>query len=165
MNIIAIKEMRNDERIWQKYYNDFTHHYLHLSATPDSLEHRLLQLTFTDTLRDFIEMKAIAAHCYLHLFQLDLAKIVALLKSLGQLHVPTLNEQMLYPKDSQKSALDNSRISRFVTGTLFAALVNAIRNKDGGFHSLQKWFNIYRDMVGLYHNAGIATFCYVRLAT
>ena len=155
--------MKNDERMWQKYYNDFTHYYLHLDATPDSLEYRLLYLTFTNTLRDCNEMKTIAAHCYLHLFQLDLAKVVASLKPLTQLHMLKLDKQSLYPKHSEDSliaALEastdefgtskfSSCVSDFLINLLFKVLVNIITSEDDSCRaaSLQKWFNVYRDMV------------------
>ena len=146
--------------MWQKYYNDFIHYYLNFSTTPDRLEHRLLQLTFTNTLRDYNEAKAIAVHCYLHLFQLNLAKVVASLKPLGQLQVLKFNQQLLYPKDAShslvttlqasKSALDISSISNFLIHLLFKVLVNVIASKDDNYRvpTLQKWFVAYRDMVG-----------------
>lgn len=164
MSAIAIKEMGNDEIIWQKYFNDFTHHYLHLSATaPDSLEHKLVQLTFSDMLRSYNVMKAIAVHCYLHLYQLDLAKVIASLKPLGQLELLKVDEQSLYPGDPEyslvanlqtsRTALGSSSISKFVVDSLFAVLVNAIysRDKNSKLSLLHKWFSSYRDMVSSYY--------------
>ena len=160
MSAIAIMEMENDEQIWQKYFNDFTHYYLHLSgASPDDLEHKLVKLTFTDVLNNYSKMKSIAIHCHVHLNQLDLAKVVASLKPLGQLEEFKSDEDSLYPEDPEyslvgtfhtsKSALGSSSISKFVIGSLFAALVNAIysKDKDNRLCSIQKWFNSYRDMV------------------
>ena len=160
MSAIAIKEMGNDEAIWQKYFNDFTHHYLHLSAAAaDSLEHKLVQLTFTDILRNYNIMKAIAIHCYMHLYQLDLAKIVASLKPLGKLEVLKMNDESLYPGDPEyslvatlqtsKTALGSSSISKFVVASLFGVLVNAIysRDRNSRLSLLHKWFSSYRDMV------------------
>ena len=157
--------MKNDEKMWQKYYNDFSYYYLHLYATPDSLEHRLLHLTFTNTLlKHFNEIKAIAAHCYLHLFQLDLAKVVASLKPLRQLHVLKLSQQPSYPKYSEDSLITalevspnefgtskfGSGVSKLLINLLFENLVNVISSEDASYRlaSLQKWFNAYRDMVG-----------------
>ena len=143
--------------MWQKYYNDFIHCYLNFSETPDSLKHRLLQLTFTNTLRDYNKAKAIAVHCYLHLFQLNLAKVVASLKPLGQLQV---HQRLFYPKDAghslittlqaSHSTLDISSISNFLINLLFEVLVNVITSKDDSYRipTLQKWFVAYRDMVG-----------------
>ena len=99
-------------------------------------------------------MKAIAVHCYMLLYQLDLAKIVASLKPLGQLEELKLNEQSLYPGDSlvttlQMSALGSSSVSKFVIDSLFSVLVNVIysRDKNNRLSLLQKWYNSYRDMV------------------
>ena len=158
MSAIAIKEMGNDNALWQKYFNDFTHQYLHLSAsTPDNMENKLVQLTFTDVLRKYGVMKAITVHCYMLLYQLDLAKIVASLKPLGQLEELKLNEQSLYPGDPQyslmttlqTSALSSSSVSKFVINSLFSVLVNVIYSKDKSnrLSLLQKWYNSYRDMV------------------
>ena len=160
MSGIAIIEMENDEQIWQKYFIDFIHHYLHLSGvSPDDLEHKLVQLTLADVLKNYSKMKPIAIHCHIHLNQLDLAKVVGSLKPLGQLEELKLVENSLYqgePKYSlvaalhtPKSALGSSSISKFVIDSLFAALVNAISNKDKGSRlcSIQKWFGSYRDMV------------------
>ena len=162
MSAIAIKEMGNDEALWQKYFNDFTHQHLHLTATaPDNIENKLVQLTFTDVLRKYSVMKAIAVHCYMFLYQLDLAKIVASLKPLGQLEELKGNEQSLYPGDPQssllttietsKSALGSSSVSKFVIDSLFSVLVNVIYSKDKSkrLSLLQKWYNSYRDMVSI----------------
>ena len=160
MSAIAIKEMGNDEALWQKYFNDFTHQYLHLSTTtPDNIESRLVQLTFTSVLRKYSVMKAITVHCYMFLYQLDLAKIVASLKPLGQLEELKGNEQSLYPGDTQGSVvttfqtltLGSSSVSKFVIDSLFSVLVNVIYSKDktNRLSLLQKWYNSYRDMVSI----------------
>ena len=154
MSAIAIKEMGNDEALWQKYFNDFTHQYLYLSATAsNNIENKLVQLTYADVLRKYSVMKAIAVHCYMFLYQLDLAKIVASLKQLEKL------EQSLYPGDPQyslvttlqtsKSAQDSSSVSEFVIDSLFSVLVNVIYSKDKSnrLSLLQKWYICYRDMV------------------
>ena len=160
MSAIAINEMGNDETLWQKYFNDFTYHHLHLSATAaDSIEKKLVQLTFSDVLRNYSVMKAVAVHCYMHLYQLDLAKIVASLKPLGQLEELKVNEQSLYPTDPEssfvatfqasKSALGSSSVSKFVIDSLFSILVNVIysRERSSRLSLLQKWYSSYRDMV------------------
>ena len=155
MSAIAIKEMDNDDTFWQKYFNDVTHQYLHLSTTaPDNIENKLVQLTFTGVLREYSVMKAIAVHCYMLLYQLDLAKIVASLKPLGQLEELKLNEQSLYPGDPQCSSVTTLQMSalgssKFVIDSLFSVLVNVIysRDKNNRLSLLQKWYNSYRDMV------------------
>ena len=166
LSTTAVKEMGNDEVMWQKYCSDFIHYYLHLYAAPDSLEHRVLQLTLTNTLTGYSKMKPIAVHCYLHLFQLDIAKVVVSLKSIRQLQVLELNQQLLYQKDAEaslvialqasKSTLDGSSISNFIRSIskflidlLFEVLINSITCKDNRLASLQKWFIAYRDMVSL----------------
>ena len=160
MSAIAITEMENNEQMWQKYFNDFIHHSLHLSGvSPDDLEHKLVQLTFTDVLKNYSEMKPIAIHCHIYLNQLDLAKLVASLKPLGQLEELKTDADSLYQSNPEyslvrtlhtpKSALGSSSISKFVIDSLFAALVNTVYSKDKGNRLcfIQKWFSSYRDMV------------------
>lgn len=157
MSAIAIEEMRNDETLWQKYYNDFTYHYLHLLADSDRLEHKLLQITFFDVFNTYSDMKAIAAHCYMYLYQLDLAKVVAKLKPLGKLSALKEGQESLYPRNPETSFIATIQktkatkfinISKYVIESLFAVLVNAIYSEDDErLSSLLKWFNSYRDMV------------------
>ena len=159
MSAVAIKEMQNDESMWQKYYNDFTNYFLHMSSAPNSIEHQLLQLTFDDVLHSYKEMKAIAAHCYIHLYQLDLAKVVALLKPLGQLHIVRDDQASLYPENPEytfvstlqaSKAIPGSKdISKFVIESLFAVLINAVYSKGDRMSQLQQWYTSYRDMVSL----------------
>lgn len=158
MSAIAIKEMKTNEITWQKYYNDFVYYYLHLSANPDSIEHKLLQKTL---FKNYNEMKAIAAHCYMYLYQLDLARMVASLKSLGQLQVLNEGQESGGEGSSLVDTLEtskddtNSSISKFVIKSLFAALIKAICSKDSKskLRILQQWFNSYRDMVSPCINA------------
>ena len=166
MSAIAISKMRNDESVWKKYYNDFICHYVHLSADRDSLEHKLLDITFCDIFKS-CRIKAIAVHCYIHLNQLDLAKIVALLKSLGQLKVHKEAHKSLYPIDPESTFIDrlmtdkrvtHTSVSKFVIESLFAVLVDTVfkthskkiqfgKTSSYRLSILQKWFNSYRDMV------------------
>ena len=157
MSAIAIIEMENHKEIWQKYFDDFVHHHLHLSAASSDLEQKLVQLAFTDVLSIHNKMKAISIHCHMHLNHLDLAKVVASMKPLGQLAELKINKHPLCPRDSEdslmatlyrsKSALGNSSISKFVIDSLFTVLVDAIYSNSNKFCSLQKWYNSYRDIV------------------
>lgn len=168
LSTVAIKAMRKEDIIWKKYFNDFVYYYLHLNAAPDSLEYLLLQLTFTDILRDYNE-KAVAAHCYLHLFQLSLAKLVILLRPLSQLQMHKLPEDA---EDSLSTALeaslDNSNNSKFgsivlkfLIGSLFEALTDIIKSNDCNYQlmSLQRWFIAYSDMVS-HHNDSLCSYIF-----
>ena len=161
MSAIAIKEMNNHEVLWQRYYKDFVYHYLYLSANPDDLEHKLLQITFSDLFNNYSEMKVIAAHCYIYLCQLDLGKIVALLKSLGTLQTHDKSQESLYQGDPESFLIatlwtskhfTNSSISKFVIDSLFAVLIDTMysNESDSRLSTLQKWFKNYRDTVSSY---------------
>ena len=157
MSAIAITEMENHKEIWQKYFNDFVHHHLHLSAASSDLEQKLVQLTFTDVLSIHNKMNAIVIHCHMHLNHLDLAKVVASMKPLGQLAELKTDKHPLCPRDPEdslmatlhtsKSALGSSNVSKFVIDSLFTALVDAIYSNSSKFCSVQKWYNSYRDTV------------------
>ena len=162
MSAIAIKEMNNHKEMWQIYYKDFAYHYLHLSANPDDLEHKLLEIAFSDIFKSYSEMKVIAAHCYTYLCQLDLGKIVALLKSLGKLQIPKEGQESLYQGDPESFFIatlwtskhfTNSSISKFVIESLFADLINTMYSNDSNsrLSTLQKWFKNYRDTVSPYN--------------
>ena len=169
MSAVAIKEMQNDEKLWQKYYNDFTNYFLHMSSAPNSIEHKLLQLTFTDVLNTYSEMKPIAMHCYIHLYQLDLAKVVAFLKPLGQLHIVRDDQASLYPGDPEytfvstlqatKAVPGSKNISKFVVESLFAVLINAVYSKNDRISRLRQWYSSYRDIVSLLLTITLQIYC------
>ena len=173
MSAIAIKEMNDHEVMWQKYYNDFIYHYLYLSANPDDLEHKLLEISFSNVFSKYKEMKVIAAHCFIHLYQLDLAKIVALLKSLRKLKVFEDTQKSVYlgkpelaflAKVWEAKRFTDNNISKFVIESLFAVLVNTIYSRDSKnrLSILQKWFNSYRDMVSSCNKCMHVVKCTVR---
>ena len=152
-------EMQSDQEIWQKYYNDFVNQYLHMSGAPDDIEHKLLQITLADKLNNYKEMKAVALHCYIYLHQLDIAKVVALLKPLAQLKDKTVrDEQSLYLADPQQSliaptqaskSVQESIISKYVIDSLFAALIDILYGSKK-LPLLQEWYKSYRDLVSCY---------------
>ena len=152
MIAVAVKETQNDKEMWQKYYNEFVSQYLHMSAAPDSIEYKLLRLTFDDALNNYSEMKAIAIHCYMYLYQLDLAKVVALLKPLTQLKV-IKDENSVYPDDPEQSivftsqAVQGTNISRFIVDSLFLALINILYHNGKKQNLFQEWYSSYRDLV------------------
>jgi len=149
---VAVNEMQSDEKVWLKYYDEFVSEYLHMTAAPDSIEHKLLRLTFDDALSSYSDMKAIALHCYMYLYQLDLAKIVALLKPLKQLKVAK-DENSVYPDDPEQSIVITSQpvqgtnISKFIVESLFVALINILFHKGEKLDLLQEWYSSYRDLV------------------
>ena len=171
MSAVAIKEMKKSEVMWQKYYNDFVHYYLHFSAKPDSLEHKLLQKTFFNNCDEMKILKPIAVHCYMHLHQLDLARMVPSLKSLGQLQL--LNEGQ--ESEGEESTLNdtlgeptNNSIPKFVIKSLFAVFVKAMCSKDlnSRLNILQQWFNSYKDMVSPCINGSyVCNYRYIMLFT
>jgi len=154
---VAILEMQSDPKIWLKYYYDFVSQYLHMTGSPDGLEHKILQLTLTDVLNSHKEMKAVALHCFVHLYQLNITKVVALLKPITQLKDKVVrNKELMYPADPQMSlfattqaskSLKQSAISIFVIDSLFISLIDILYHKDKNVPLLQEWFTSYRDLV------------------
>jgi len=153
MVAVAIREMQNNEEAWQKYFNDFINQNLHVTAALDSIEYRLVQLTFTDLLNNHSKMKAVAVHCYVYLYQLDLAKVLTSLKALGQLKV-VRDEESVHPADSGETLVQESKsiqensISKYVMNSLFESLINILYHKKSKKEPLlQEWHSSYRDLV------------------
>jgi len=154
---IAIIEMQKDEKIWQKYYNDFVCQHLHMSGSPDDIEKKLLQLTLNGVLNSYKEMKAVALHCYVHPYQLDITKVVASLKPLTQMKNKVVrNEESVYPSDPQESlfataqvskSLQSSAISKYVIDSLFVSLIDILFHRGKKMSLLEEWYKSYRDLV------------------
>jgi len=157
MTEVAILQMKNDDKTWQKYYDDFVNQYLHMSGSPDDIEHKLLQLTLDDVLNSHKEMKAVALHCYMHLYQLNIAKVVALLKPIGLLKSKIIrNEDSIYPADPQQSLFTTARaiksvhaniICEYVIDYVFVALVDVLFHKGSKLSLFQEWYKLYSDLV------------------
>ena len=168
MVAVAIREMRSNEEMWQKYFNDFSNQSLHVTAAPGSLEYRLVWLTFADLLNSYSEMKAVAVHCYVYLYQLDLAKVLTSLKTMGQLKV-VRDEESIHPANSEQSLVTSSQasksirensISKYVMKSLFESLINVLYHKKGKKEPLlQEWYCSYRDLVSSV--AVLSIFCIV----
>jgi len=159
MVAVAIREMQSNEETWKKYFNDFINQNLHVTATPGSAEYRLVCLTFADLLASHSEMKAVAMHCYVYLYQLDLAKVLTTLKALGQLKV-VRDEDSVHPASCGQSldiavkSIQESSVSKYVMNSLFESLINILYyKKDGKKPLLQDWYCSYRNLVSseMYH--------------
>ena len=157
MAAVAIREMQNNEEAWQKYFNDFINQNLHVTAALDSIEYRLVQLTFADLLNTHNEMKAVVVHCYVYLYQLDLAKVLTSLKALGQLRV-VRDEESVHPADSEgclmtlsqeSTSIQENSISKYVMNSLFESLINILYHKKKTKKEplFQEWYCSYRDLV------------------
>jgi len=145
----AVKEMQTNEEMWRKYCSDFICHYCHISTAPDSIEHKLLQLILDDAIDSFTEMKAIAVHCYIHLYQVNLAKVVTILKPLGQLKVVSHpgSEHSLITCYQNSKSIQGSNIFRFVIESLFTAFTGILGHKGTVLPLIQEWYGCYRDLV------------------
>ena len=120
-------------------------------------------------------MKAVALHCYIHLHQLDVAKVVALLKPLVQIKTKVVrNEESIYPVDPQEllfataqtpKSLQSSTISKYVIDSLFVSLIDIIFHKGEKMSLLEEWYKSYRDLVStscafgkiVHNNSGVFT--------
>ena len=155
MSAVAIREMQNDERMWQKYYSDFTYQYMHVSAASEGVEHRLAQLMLKSVLDK--EVKAIALHCYANLNHFDLAKTAALLKPIGVLGIVRECQALNSPDEIFVKSHDTSTtdfhlqcsvfVSEYLIKYFFDALINAVYSEANSLGLLQTWFGSYRDMV------------------
>ena len=148
MVAIGIKEMQNNETLWMKYYHDFVYHVLQLQASSKSLEYELLQVAFFNELKCFSTKKVVAAHCYVHMYQLDLARTVGLLKPLGTLLQQTKYSGISKLQTPQLSKHPQEAASYYTVEILFELMVNII-NTDA-ISACTDWYCTFRDMVS-YH--------------
>jgi len=147
MAAIAIKEIQSNETLWMKYYHDFVYHVLHFRASSDSFEYKLLQMIFFNQLQSFSTMKVIAAHCYVHMYQVDLARTVGLLRPLGTLLEKTRysglsHDQLQTP---QFSKYPQEIVSHYAVEVLFGLMVKFV-DQDTASTS-KDWYCLFKYMV------------------
>ena len=151
---MAIQALCDNDGLWQKYLEDFTHQKLHLEYERDALQ-RLAIL-----------------HVYVHIHKLNLAKVVSILRPLDKIEVavsvfPSLSETVHCPAQSFLHDVEDSgdflgrpeALSVFVIDTLFGAIAGigmscsepsekaAGESGEGAVEQLRLWFNVYSGVV------------------
>ncbi len=82
------KAMSNNAELWDRYFNDFVLHKLRLDSEDSAggIAQKILQ-TFMSQLQQLTALeRLINLHAYLHVYQLDLAKMASVLRPLNKLH-------------------------------------------------------------------------------
>ena len=85
---LVARAMSDDVELWTRYFNDFVLHKLRLDSEDSAggIAQQMLY-TFMSQLHSLEALKrVIHLHAYLHVYQLDLAKLASILRPLNKLH-------------------------------------------------------------------------------
>ena len=85
---LVVRAMSNDVDLWIRYFNDFVLHKLRLDSEDSAggIAQQMLY-TFMSQLHKLEALeRVINLHAYLHVYQLDLAKLASILRPLNKLH-------------------------------------------------------------------------------
>lgn len=85
---LVASAMSDDNELWKRYFNDFVLHKLQLDSEDSAggIAQQILH-TFMSQLHSLKALERIVnLHAYLHVYQLDLAKMASILRPLNKLH-------------------------------------------------------------------------------
>ncbi len=85
---LVARAMSGDVELWTRYFNDFVLHKLRLDSEDSAggIAQQMLY-TFMSQLHSLEALERIInLHAYLHVYQLDLAKLASILRPLNKLH-------------------------------------------------------------------------------
>ena len=171
---MTLHALLDDNELWQKYLEDFTHQKLHLDFSSTGISHKILQVAFGKLEeRDALHRLAIL-HVYVHIHKLNLAKVVSILRPLDKIEVaasifPSLSEKVQSPTQSFLHSVEHSgdflgrpeALSIFIIDTLFSAIAGigmsyttpvsvaagAAQMPENTLEQLKVWYKVYRDVV------------------
>ena len=159
--------MMNSPQLIKSYSEAFTHQKLRLGSSTAGISFRILRLTFTQ-LHPNQELltRLVLLHVCMHVYQLDLSRLVQVLRPLDTLLDMTANvpedpfaETHPSPTTSFLSAIQESGdllgqpgdLSKYVLRLLFSALAGSILEQTPEDPKTQKsidlWYGVYRDVV------------------
>ena len=167
---VAVEAMKVDNNLWIRYFDDFARHKLDLSEMPP-LTRQILEvyiginaLDCSDTLS-----KVISLHVRLHVHQLDISKVVRVLRPVQKLESeastrktdPTATlalESLVSPKHTVgQRQLPN--ISSFIVCMLFETFCEA------ALRTTVKLIQCYKSYLGIVGSFFACLKCYLRLST
>ena len=131
---VAVEAMKADDTLWNHYVDDFTQHKLHLLNEGNPLTRQILQVYIGIDCNDTLS-KVVSLHVRLHVHQLDISKVVRVLRPVSEL------ESSLKPDPTATSAFQESVMSpkhiagqkqlpnilSFIVNMLFGAFCEAAR--------------------------------------
>lgn len=162
--------MLHDMELFKRYSEAFTHQKLRLGTGTDGVSYKILRLTFLQLHPDQDILTRLALlHICMHVYQLDLSRLVQVLRPLDILldmasvvpSVPCTPEQPS-PTASFLSAVRESGdllgqpgdLSKYVLKILFSALVGSLSGQESEMEdsappeeNLSLWYEVYKDVV------------------
>lgn len=166
---MAIEAMLHDSELFKRYSEAFTHQKLRLTTGTDGVSYKILRLTFLQLHPDQDILTRLALlHICMHVYQLDLSRLVQVLRPLDILldmaavvpSVPCTPEQPS-PTASFLTAVRESGdllgqpgdLSKYVLKILFSAIVGSLSGDQETEESatpeehLSLWYEVYKDVV------------------
>lgn len=132
---VAIQALSENDTLWQKYLEDFTHQKLHLEYGNTGTGHKILRAAFGKLEKREAFLRLSILHVYVHIHKLNLAKVVSILRPLDKIEVavsvfPSLSEKIHNPAQSFLHDVQDSgdflgrpeALSVFIIDTLFGAI-------------------------------------------
>ncbi len=163
--------MLHDADLFKRYSEAFTNQKLRLGTSTTGISFKLLRLTFLQLHPDQDVLTRLALlHICMHVYQLDLARLVQVLRPLDILLdmaavVPNdpYAEEQPSPTASFLSAVRESGdlfgqpgdLSKYVLKILFSALVGSLLGHgtdDSPEENLSLWYEVYKDVVSINSN-------------
>eukprot|EP00731_Ephydatia_muelleri_P021734 Em0014g325a len=134
--------------LWTSYFNNFVFSKLHLTSL-ESIEKQIVQIAFSNLSTLDITEKIVYLHAYAALYQLDFAKVAAILRSLAQMveKIKPVSSNIL-----SESALSIQPLSTFVITALFNALLGCMYEdlpQAEALEQLKQWYRAYLDITTL----------------
>lgn len=148
--------------LWTRYFSDFTQHKLYLDSRGGGISQKLLHAFFGQMHSLEPLSRLVSLHVYLRVYQLDLAKMAAVLRPLDRVqelgrsspHVLTPeihtspSQHLLSSVQQTHHPLGSSeQLSAFVISTLFTAIVGTAYSDKSVQERLERmgtWYKAYR---------------------
>ena len=156
--------VRNPE-LWTSYFNNFIFSKLRLTSSESVIEKQIVQEVFGNLSTLDITERVVYLHAYIAVYQLDLAKVATILRSLAQIEKikpvssnilspppPSPTKQFMYSIRQTGSALSIQQLSTFVISALFNALLGCMYGglpQAGALEQLKQWYRAYLDITTL----------------
>ena len=152
--VVCLHAVENNLELWSIYFNNFIFSKLHLAGSSSTIEKQIVQQVFGNIGTLEITERIVYLHTYMAVYQLDLAKVATILRSLSKLQ--TISPNILSPpppsptKHSVRqsgSALSIQHLSTYVVGALFKALLGCLYA--GLPQQLKQWYKAYLEIMTL----------------
>ena len=157
-----------EDTLWRKYLEDFTHQKLRLEFGNAGISHKVLRAAFGRLEERNALQRLAILHVYVHVHKLNLAKVVSILRPLDKIEeavslFPSMSEKLYSPTESFLENVEGGEsllgrpeaLSVFIIDTLFGAVAGIARGfstetqilQDRDVEQLKMWFKAYRDVV------------------